>query len=156
MARFPGMDQAQARQALAGAGVQVLRALDAEGAVDASVLELVLDAGSRHVRDVLSATPPAEPLRDQGMGAWHVNDVDEVHSVLDGMGIMEFWTELGAVAVVVEGGDVVVIQGAEHRYLPLTPQRWAVRFGGAADAELTGGPTGRVATPWPSIHAAFH
>ncbi|MBU6243615.1 MAG: hypothetical protein KGP12_00220 [Actinomycetales bacterium] len=156
MAGFPGMDQAQARQALAGAGVQVLRALDTQGAVDSSVLELVLDAGSRHVREVVDATPPAAPLRDQGMGAWHVNDVDEVHSVLDGTGIMEFWTELGAVAVVVEGGDVVVIQGAEHRYLPLTPQRWAVRFAGPADEELTGGTTGRAATPWPSTHAAFH
>lgn len=151
MARFPFMDEAEARDALRGAGVQVLRALDDDGTVDSVLLELLLEPESRHVRDVLRADPPAPHASHDGLGAWHVNEVDEVHSVLDGTGIMEFWTARGTVAVVVEGGDVLVVQRAEHRYLPLTSQRWAVRFGGPLDGELVPTATGRAPAPWPVL-----
>lgn len=65
-------------------------------------------------------------------------------------GIMEFVTESGIVSVMVEGGDIVVIQQAEHRSLPLSSQRWAVRWTGPADGGLVATETGRAALPWPA------
>lgn len=149
MAVDPGILEADARRALTGAGVQLLRAIDDEGGVDTDILELILQPEARFVRGVMTAEPPAPGQEDIGMGAWHVNAVDEVHSVLDGQGIMEFVTAAGVVSVLVEGGDVVVIQQAEHRYRPLTPQRWAVRWAGPAEADLVPTQTGRPCQPWP-------
>ncbi len=148
MARYLGCDEAEGRLRLRAAGVQVLRAIDSSGAVDPAILELVLEPAARGVRVVMTAEPPAPGSADSGMGSWHVNGADEVHSVLDGQGLMEFWTEQGAVSVLVEAGDVLVIQGAEHRYRPLTDQRWAIRFAGSPGAELVGSNTGRPAGPW--------
>ncbi|MCX6433315.1 MAG: hypothetical protein NTX29_11165, partial [Actinobacteria bacterium] len=87
---------------------------------------------------------------DAGMGAWHVNAVDEIHVVASGQGIMEFVTVDGIVSILVGAGDVVEIHGAEHRYRPLTEQRWLLRFGGPADGELVATQTGRAAGPWPT------
>jgi len=143
-----GMDEVQARAALVSAGVQLLPATDADGAVDAAILELVLEPQARFVRDVMTAEPPEAGAEDAGMCAWHVNAVDEVHSVLDGTGVMEFVTGAGIVSVVVEGGDVVVIQQAEHRYRALSPQRWAVRWAGPIDSGLAATPTGRMSSAW--------
>lgn len=148
MARFLGCSEPEGRALLRAAGVQVIRATDSDGEVDPAILELVLEPAARGVRAVMTAEPPAPGLQDVGMGAWHVNGVDEVHSVLGGQGLMEFWTDQGAICVLVEAGDVLVIQGAEHRYRPLTEQRWAIRFAGAPDAELNGSSTGRPAGPW--------
>lgn len=149
--RAPGdLDEAQARAALLGAGVQLLDAADPEGGVDTALLELLLEPEARFVRDILTAEPPRPGSEASGMGAWHVNGVDEVHSVLDGTGIMEFVTGAGIVSVMVEGGDVIVIQQAEHRYLPLRPQRWAVRWAGPADGGLVATETGRSGQPWPT------
>ncbi len=74
---------------------------------------------------------------DAGMGAWHVNAVDELHVVQSGEGIMEFVTLDGVVSVVVGAGDVIEIRGAEHRYRPLTEQRWSLRHSGGPHAELS-------------------
>lgn len=149
MARFIGCAEPEGRLLLRAAGVQVLRAIDSDGGVDPAILELVLEPVARHVRAVMAAEPPTPGAENSGMGAWHVNGVDEVHSVLDGQGLMEFWTDQGAVCVLVEAGDVLVIQGAEHRYRPLTDQRWAIRFAGAPDADLVGSNTQRPGEPWP-------
>jgi len=146
-----GIDDAAARQALAGAGVQVLQALDPQGSVEASVLELVLQPDARFVREEMTAEPPPLGQEDLDMGAWHVNSVDEVHSVLDGRGIMEFVTQVGEISLLVEGGDVLVIQQAEHRYRPVEPQRWAVRWAGGPDTMLEATQTGRPSQPWPSV-----
>lgn len=143
------MDEGQARQALIAAGVQLLAALDSEGAADPAVVELVLPPQTRFVREVMTVDPPAIGEQGRDMGAWHINSVDEVHSVLDGEGIMEFVTAQGVVSVLVEGGDVLVIQQAEHRYLPLSRQRWAVRWAGDPSTELIATQTGRTAQPWP-------
>gem|GEM_PF-1051287 len=145
------LDPSDADAALSGAGVQVLQALDAEGTVEVDVLELLLPPQARHVREVLTLEPAGPIDQDSGMGAWHVNSVDEVHSVLDGQGVMEFVTGAGIISVLVEAGDVVVIQQAEHRYLPLTHQRWAVRWSGTPDTGLQATETGRPAQPWPRI-----
>ena len=40
------------------------------------------------------------------------------------------------VSTIVGPGDVIEVRGAEHRYRPLTAQRWALRYGGGPDAEL--------------------
>lgn len=143
-----GMDAVQARAALVAAGVQLLAATDADGGVDPALLELVLEPPARFVRDVMTVEPPEAGAEDAGMGAWHVNAVDEVHSVLDGTGIMEFVTGAGIVSVLVEGGDVVVIQQAEHRYRALSPQRWAVRWAGPIEGELVAISTGRASSAW--------
>jgi mannose-6-phosphate isomerase-like protein (cupin superfamily) len=148
MARFLGCDELGGRESLRTAGVQVLRAIDSDGAVDPAILELVLEPAARAVRAVMTAEPASAGSEDSGMGSWHVNGADEVHSVLDGQGLMEFWTQQGAVCILVEAGDVLVIQGAEHRYRPLTDQRWAIRYSGGPDADLVGTNTGRPAEPW--------
>jgi hypothetical protein len=83
------------------------------------------------------------------MGAWHVNAVDELHVVQSGEGIIEFVTLDGVVSVVVGAGDVIEVRGAEHRYRPLTEQRWTMRYSGGPDAQLAATETGRGADPWP-------
>lgn len=151
MARFVGVEEAAAREALAAAGVQFVGAIDGKGSVDPALLELILPPDVRYVRTDLAAQPPADADAFAGMGAWHVNAVDELHSVLDGTGIMEFVTPSGVVTVIVGAGDIVVIQGAEHRYRPLTAQNWLARWGGTPDSELIATETGRESAPWPAI-----
>jgi hypothetical protein len=143
MASFLTFDEGPSRDLLAAAGVTLAVAVD--GDAPAGLVADVLPEGSRQVRADVVISLPDDP--DQGMGAWHVNEVDVVAS---GRGVMEFVTIEGPVAVVVEAGDVVAIRGAEHRYRPLEPQRWILRFGGPADGDLVATTTGRAAEPWPT------
>lgn len=144
MARFLTHPEDESRAVLAAAGVELGRASEDE--IPAQVLE-VLPEGERQVRAVADIEVPEDI--DAGMGAWHVNAVDEVHVVASGAGVMEFVTIEGPVGVLVEAGDVIAIRGAEHRYRPLTPQRWVLRYGGPADGDLGATETGRAAGPWP-------
>lgn len=146
MARFLTYDEALSRDLLTAAGVTLTAAVDGDAPAD--LVATVLAEGERQVRADVEIGLPDDV--DAGMGAWHVNAVDEVHVVATGTGVMEFVTIEGPVAVLVEAGDVVAIRGAEHRYRPLQPQRWILRFGGPADGELVATATGRSAEPWPS------
>ncbi len=136
------------REVLAAAGVRLHR-VGADGDAPSEVVAAVLPANVRHIRAEVDIPVPDDV--DSGMGAWHVNAVDEVHVVASGEGIMEFVTLDGVVSVLVETGDVVEIRGAEHRYRPLTEQHWRLRFGGSPDDELVATATGRAAGPWPSV-----
>jgi mannose-6-phosphate isomerase-like protein (cupin superfamily) len=144
MARFLTLPEDESREVLAAAGVRLDRVIGDE--VPALVAD-VLPEGQREVRAEADIEVPEDI--DAGMGAWHVNAVDEVHVVASGAGVMEFVTIEGPVGVLVEAGDVIAIRGAEHRYRPLTPQRWVLRFGGPADGDLGATETGRAAGPWP-------
>jgi len=146
MARFLTLDEDEARALLAAAGVRLAR-VGPDGEADPALIAEVLPEGQRQVRAEADIDVPDEI--DTGMGAWHVNAVDEVHVVASGAGVMEFVTIEGPVGVLVEEGDVVAIRGAEHRYRPLTPQRWVLRFGGPADGDLGATDTGRGSGPWP-------
>jgi uncharacterized cupin superfamily protein len=146
MAEFIGRVESAARVLLADAGVRFLT-------VDApdhdSVREEVLGADSVHERFQMTAEPPADDTAAAvGMGAWHVNNVNEFETVLEGEGIVEFWTEDGAVAVLLGAGDIMAVERAEHRYRPLTPQLWSLRFGGGPEAEFVGTDTGRPSREW--------
>lgn len=148
MARVIGRDDAEARALLDAVGVRVHTADPETFDAPAELVAAVLPDGSRDVRAVADVEVPEDV--DAGMGAWHVNAVDELHVVQSGEGIMEFVTLDGIVSVVVGAGDVVEVRGAEHRYRPLTVQRWALRYGGGPDAELVATETGRGAEPWPA------
>jgi hypothetical protein len=149
MAQVIDRDEAQALDLLAAAGVHVhALAAGAGDAADGIVAAALLD-GERQVRAEVDIPVPDDV--DAGMGAWHVNAVDEIHVVATGQGIMEFVTVDGIVSIVVGAGDIVEIHGAEHRYRPLTEQRWLLRFGGPADGELVATQTGRAAGPWPTV-----
>lgn len=150
MARFLGND-AESRTSLDTAGVRIYVVDDETQDADEALVVAVLPEGARDVRAELVAAPPTDDEAFTGMGAWHINDVDELHVVASGEGIMEFATPAGAVAVVVEAGDVVEIRRAEHRYRPLTEQAWVIRHGGAPGADMNAADTGRVATPWPAV-----
>ena len=145
MARFIGANEDEARALLDAAGV-TLSSVEG-GEAPASLVEAVLPEDARQVRAEVEMAVPAEP--SAGMGAWHVNAADEVHVVRSGQGLMEFVTIEGPVSVILEAGDVVAIRGTEHRYRPLTAQRWTLRFGGPVDAELVATDTGRASGPWP-------
>ena len=144
MARFLTHPEAESRAMLAAAGVDLARGV--QGELPALAVEVLPD-DERQVRADVEVDVPED--LDAGMGAWHVNAVDEVHLVASGAGVMEFSTIEGPVGVLVEEGDVIAIRGAEHRYRPLTPQRWVLRFGGPADGDLGATETGRAAGPWP-------
>jgi mannose-6-phosphate isomerase-like protein (cupin superfamily) len=148
MALVIGRDDAEARALLDAVGVRI-HAVDAVTAdAPADVVATVLPDDSREVRAVADIEVPEDA--DSGIGAWHVNAVDELHVVKSGEGIMEFVTLDGIVSVVVVAGDVIEVRGAEHRYRPLTAQRWALRYGGGPNAELVATGTGRAADPWPA------
>ncbi len=146
MARLIGRSGANWRTALESAGVRLHR-VNAKGDAEPDVIAAVLPPDVRYVRAEVDIAVPDDV--DAGMGAWHVNAFDEVHVVASGEGIMEFVTLDGVVSVLVEAGDVVEIRGAEHRYQPLSAQRWRLRFGGTSDDELVATETGRASTPWP-------
>lgn len=143
MARFLTFPPEQSRALLEAAGVTVT-AVDEHGDAPASLVADVLPEGQRQVRATVDIEVPGDP--DSGMGAWHVNAVDEVHVVQSGEGIMEFVSIEGPVSIAVHAGDVIAIRGAEHRYRPMTPQRWVLRFGGE---DLGAVNTGRASEPWP-------
>lgn len=149
MARMIDREDAEGRALLDAAGVRLHRLPDGAEDAAAALVATVLPDGQRQVRAVADIEVPADP--DAGMGAWHVNPVDELHVVVDGEGLMEFVTLDGIVPVVVGAGDVIEIRGAEHRYRPLTAQRWVLRFGGPDGAGLEPVETGRAAGPWPSV-----
>lgn len=148
MALVIGRDDTDARALLDAAGVRLHVADAVTSDAPADLVAAVLPDDSRDVRAVVDVDVPDDV--DSGMGAWHVNAVDELHVVQSGEGIMEFVTLDGVVSVVVGAGDVIEVRGAEHRYRPLTAQRWAMRFSGGPDAELVATGTGRGADPWPA------
>lgn len=149
MARFLVDDALEGRAALDAVGVGIHVVDDETQDADETILVAVLPEGCRAVRGEMTAAPPADSEADTGMGAWHVNDVDELHVVTSGEGIMEFVTDSGVVGVVVEPGDVVEIHRTEHRYRPLTEQGWVIRHAAAPGADMTTSETGRPASPWP-------
>ncbi len=142
MVRFIGISEVEARERLAPIGTELV--VD-----DGTVVERVLADGERQVRAEVDVEPPSESFA--GMGAWHVNGRTEAHGVLSGRGIVQFWTEQGPVTAVLEAGDAMVVRGGEHRYLPLTSQRWVLRHSGDESASLDAVETGRAAEPWPDV-----
>jgi hypothetical protein len=145
--QYVGLDPDEARRRLATIGTELIPpdGLEDEHAVVARVLP---DAESAVRVEV--EIEPADDV-DAGMGAWHVNAETEAHTVRSGSGIVEFWTPSGPVAARLEAGVVMVVRGGEHRYRPLTPQRWAIRHSGDADADLGARETGRPSGPWPGV-----
>lgn len=148
MAQFLDMSEESAREALSHVGVQII----SEG--DRQREHILTDAlGSVSVVDrvTVDIAPPSPGDEFLDMGAWHVRPQAEAHSVLSGQGLVEFMTPIGLVPVIVEGGDIMVVRGAEHRYLPLTDQRWILRWSGGPEATLEGTDTGRESTPWTQV-----
>lgn len=135
--------------ALAAAGVRFVRAPGEDAPAD--LVAEVLGPDEREIRAVVVADPPPPGAEDSGMGAWHVNAVDEVHFVRSGRGLVQFALPEGMCSVEVLPGDVMIVRGAEHRYLPLEPQEWVLRHSGPADADLGAQDTGRDPEPWPSM-----
>jgi mannose-6-phosphate isomerase-like protein (cupin superfamily) len=148
MARVIGRDDVEARALLDAGGVRFHRVDGSTGDAPASIVGSVLPEGERQVRASADVGVPEDV--DVGMGAWHVNAVDELHVVASGEGVMEFITLDGPVAVAIGAGDAIEIHGAEHRYRPVTPQHWLMRFTGPADGDLGATETGRASTPWPA------
>jgi hypothetical protein len=143
MVHFIGRDEASARELLAAQGVRFVRVDAPEH--DAVLVEVLGDLTQERGRVV--AEPPADAEdAATGMGAWHVNAVHEFETVVDGEGIVEFITGDGVVSAHIGPGDVMAVEGAEHRYRPLTAQAWILRF--AAD-DLGARETGRPPGPWP-------
>lgn len=134
---------------LAAAGVRFVHAPGDDA--PAGLVAEVLDPGEREIRAVVVADPPARGEEHAGMGAWHVNAVREVHFVRSGRGLLQFPLPGGTCSVEVMAGDVMIVEGAEHRYLPIEPQEWVIRHSGPADADLGAHETGRRADPWPAM-----
>lgn len=151
MARVIGRGEAEARDLLEAVGVRLHAAAADPADAGTDVIESALPEDSRFVRGEAVIEVPREHDVDAGMGAWHVNPVDELHVVRSGEGIMEFITLDGPVAVLVGAGDVIEIRGAEHRYRPLTAQDWLLRWSGGPDAQLTATDSGRAAERWPEV-----
>lgn len=143
-------DDGEGRAALGRAGVRLHSVVPGTVEIDEATLASALPDHARSVRGEMTADVPDEAQADVGMGAWHVNDVDELHVVTAGRGIMQFLTPDGPVAVVVEGGDVIEIHRAEHRYRPLTEQGWIIRHAAEPDADMVASETGRAPGPWPT------
>lgn len=143
MATFLTYDDERSRAFLSLVGVRILATSDRD---HDEVMGDVLGADTAEKGRIVAEPPADDEAAAQGMGAWHVNGADEFQTVVDGRGIVEFMTPKGAVAVALEAGDVMAIEQAEHRYRPLTPQVWILRFAGA---ELPARETGRPAGPWP-------
>lgn len=146
MARFIGRDEREARDLLAGIGCHIV----AEDGTDRERIMLdLLDDESRFDRTDLVVDPPSADAQFESFGAWHVNSVNEFHSITDGEGLLEFWTADGVVSVILEPGDIMAnTAGVEHRYRPLTTQTWIVRMSGGPDAELVATNTGRENMPF--------
>jgi hypothetical protein len=145
MATFLTYDDERSRAFLSVVGVRILRVDDPEhDEVRADVLGADIEP-----KGEITAEPPAdEAAANEGMGGWHINGGNEFETVVSGTGIVEFMTDKGAIAVLLEAGDVMAVERAEHRYRPLTPQSWVLRFEGD---DLGAVDTGRVAKPWPSV-----
>lgn len=140
--------------ALARAGVQLVRAEEVNGELTppATVLaEVIVDPDRRFARAVMVAEVPAADMSHTSMGAWHINNANEVHTVTSGRGYLEFMTDEGPVGVILSAGDVMAVQRAEHRYLPLESQGWIIRHAAEPDGELIPTDTGRDGAPWPAL-----
>ena len=136
--------------ALAEVGVVFERTVDGDAPAEV-IAALIPEADRQFVRGEMVATPPVEGASHDGMGAWHVNDVNEVHTVTSGRGLVQFVTNQGVVGVLVGEGDVMTVRKAEHRYLPIEDQGWVIRHGAAPDAEMAPVNTGREDAPWPAV-----
>ena len=115
----------------------------------AELVAEVLGPDERDVRAVVVAEPPDAGKEHDGMGAWHINAAHEIHFVRSGRGLVQFALPEGTCTVEIVAGDVMIVRGAEHRYLPLASQEWVLRHSGAGDADLGARDTGREDEPWP-------
>jgi len=149
MARFLHPDSERARAALADIGVQFTDADPQDGSIHEKHLADFLPVDERQVRVTLVAEPPEPSERDAGMGAWHINNAQEAHSILDGEGIMQFQAADEVISVHISAGDAMLIDGAEHRYLPLTTQTWLIRHGGEENFAFHPRETGSAPVTWP-------
>lgn len=147
MVLYVGIDDDEARRRLASIGTELIPPYGAED--EDSVVARVLPEGERGIRAEVELEPSDDP--DSGMGAWHENTETEAHTVRSGRGLVEFWTPSGPVAAVLQAGVVMVVRGGEHRYRPLTPQRWAIRHSGDPSADLGARDTGRPSAPWREV-----
>jgi hypothetical protein len=145
MVRFLDSDADDAVRRLALVGTEIVATTDE--ASEQAVVARVLPIGERGVRVEVDIEPPDDVF--SAMGAWHVNARTEAHTVRSGRGVVEFVTPAGVVSAELGAGDVMVVRGAEHRYRPLTAQRWAIRHSGPDDAELDPRDTGRPSETWP-------
>lgn len=145
MATFLTYDEERSRAFLSLVGVRLLRIDDLD---HDDVMAEVL-GGQVQERGRIVAEPPADDAAAaEGMGAWHVNAGCEFETVVDGRGIVEFMTDKGPISVLLEGGDVMVVERAEHRYRPLSSQTWILRFEGD---DLAARETGRLSGAWPQV-----
>jgi len=149
MAIISGPDGVDVDAALRAAGASFVHGPGDDAPAD--LIAEVLGPDERQVRAVVEVQPPSAGEEHAGMGAWHVNAVDEVHFVRSGRGVLQVVLPHGICTVELEPGDVMVVRGAEHRYLPLAPQQWVLRWSGPADADLGARETGRAADPWPAL-----
>ena len=134
---------------LAAIGVRFVHAPGPDA--PAELVAEVLTEGEREVRAVVVADPPEAGQEYAGMGAWHANAVSEVHFVRGGRGLLQFALREGVCSVEVMAGDVMIVRGAEHRYLPLESQEWVLRYSGPADSDLGAHETDRPVEPWPYL-----
>jgi hypothetical protein len=145
MAVFLTFDDERSRAFLSLVGVRILATTDPD---HDEVMSEILGSDTSEKARIVAEPPGDDAAADQGMGAWHVNGADEFETVVDGRGIVEFATPKGPVAVLLEAGDVMAVEGAEHRYRPLSAQSWVLRFAGD---DLAARETGRASGPWPQV-----
>jgi hypothetical protein len=107
-----------------------------------------LGVDERQVRAIAVLGPADAPDASPELGAWHINAERELHLLRSGSGQFEFVTPHGIVCVLMEPGDVIEIRRVEHRFRAFTSTTWVLRYSGAANAELSPKPTGRVEKPW--------
>lgn len=144
---MPRFDRPDAVALLADVGSEFWVADGAD--IDPADIARRLPIGQDPVRAVVSIDPPVPGAEDSGMGAWHVNERDELHLVRSGEGLLQVMTDGGVVTVWLSAGDVMAMSGAEHRFRALTPQDWVLRWSGPGDADLGARETGRTPEAWP-------
>lgn len=134
---------------LAAVGVRFVHAPGDDA--PAELIAEILGPDERQVRAVVVAEPPAAGEEFAGLGAWHVNGEHEVHFVRSGRGLLQVALPEGTASIELLPGDVMVVRGAEHRYLPIEAQEWVLRYTGPADADLAPRVTAREIEPWPTL-----
>jgi len=147
VAIISGPDGVDLEACLEAGGVRFVHAPGDDAPAD--LVAEILQPGEREIRAVAVADPPAPGDEYTGMGAWHVNAVDEVHFVRSGRGLLQFVLPEGVCTVEVSAGDVMIVRRAEHRYLPIESQEWVMRHSGPAEAGLGAHETDRAPEPWP-------
>ena len=147
--KFIGVDDTEGRRLLLSLGV-AFHEIGHEGSdLETEIVAALLPEGERHVRGTFDATPPEPGSENAAHCAWHINAVDEAHTITSGLGIFEFWTGDGAVTVLAEAGDLMVNRGAEQRFRPLTDQQLRLRHSGSIDGDFGAVDTGRAPDAWP-------